>query len=833
MGMSLKIICIGNDTFSALVKEQVFDGAEVLVFGNHRDRSLIDALVIGDTVQYFIAEQTLDKGGSGIYESQGFMIVYPFLKYLSRIRDIKAKFNLYGTQKDGLPGGLWEVNNGDNYFSLQRTGLLVRGTPICYVDTELTEQQLINLYNHEINYIKVERAVPPKIIISSENQKAMKTRYKILIPVVDDEVDQRVEIEKGLKLAAEGDQMFCVDFPQFATGVDLLKFIRGENMGDYGDVQAILLDWFLYNDSGNDEKVLSLIKDIRKIRPNIYIYILTKSTDYGQIVGKLNDLERISYQVKGEEYSLLWQQVKRDLLKRMTAPFWRAYKEYASSGIYSWHTPGHSGGNSISRSQYIKELYDFFGPNIFRADLSVSVDELGSLFGGSGKVKDAQDYVAKVFGSKMTYFVTNGSSTSNKILLQYLLKKGETVIVDRNCHKSVHYGLIQGDFNAVYLNSQFSAETGFFAPPSKAEISDAISKNVDAKLVILTGCTYDGIMMDLADIIQFVKSSNPKLKVMIDEAWFCYSSFHPAYEEFSALKSGADYVTHSAHKVLSAFSQASYIHINDDDFDESFFMEAFCMNTSTSPQYNLMASLELSAVQMEMEGFKIIDTIRREAIELAKEFNSTSKRVKILTGKDLVNKFDSICNDGCNTDPLKIVIDFSNSGLDMKYVLEAFKEKGIQVEKITRQGYILLLYTIGSSKSKTGNLYHLLLNLEKKASIINSQTQNVNSSNSTNKKGATLNVNLLNIEKPSNGFHYYFYHKDKTYLTLTEIQSIISSGIKVYNCHLIVPYPPGIPLLIPGTEITEEKCNYLTGIVQTGGEIHGLRENKMAVILND
>ena len=820
--MHAKHIIIGDDAFASLIKAKKLSSTtegQVLAFANHRNADLIDTLHSEEAVSFHISELTLDKGGSGKKEPQGFTIVYPFLKYCVTLNKIKAEFSLYSYDSgDSIPNGIHAANVGDCWITISAQGELETKHS---VSSAKDRDEMKKLYDHELNYIVKPISLPRSLPQPINQYNAMPTKYNIVISVLDDEKDQRNEIENQLAKCTQWDELFGVTLKVFAMDTELLSYIKEENDNSYGDVQAIILDWQLYGEN-NDIRVKELIQNIRTVRPNIHIYILTKSTQYADIVNTLVGIPKTAYHVKGEDYDGLWRKIKNDILKRMDTPFWKAYKEYTLKDNYSWHTPGHSGGNSFRRSPYIKDIYDFFGINLFKADLSVSVDELGSLFSGSGKVEDGQRYASKVFGTKRSYFVTNGSSTSNKIMLQYLLSPGNKVIVDRNCHKSVHYGLISGNYDAIYLNSEFSAATGFFAPPDKNLIYDAVEKNKDARLLILTGCTYDGIMMDLKDIIQEVKKIAPRMKVMIDEAWFCYSSFHPVYERFSALKSGADYVTHSAHKVLSAFSQASFIHVNDVDFDESYFMEAFCMNTSTSPQYNLIASLELAALQMEMEGFKLIETIRKEAIALAENFNRISEKIKIVSGEGLISKFASIKDDNCDTDPLKIVIDFSSSGLSMDEIQDAFKEKGIQIEKSTKQGFVLLLYTIGSSFSKTGNLYQLLLELDRKAKA--SRANGL-------KSIPAIPKDVLAIEKPSNGFHYYFFGKEKQYKTLYEVAEKIAQVNKIYNCHLIVPYPPGIPILIPGTEITKEKCNYLISLIQAGGEVHGLRNNQIAIII--
>lgn len=829
----MKMVCIGNKAFNTMLKTHVFNTKDdTLYFDNHRDKGLwqfLNSINNLDRVSFFISELTEDKGGSENLRIDGFTTALPFLFYFLSEKKLldSAKFHLFSFLTDfSIPTGLRKSEESNiilhslpinNKRFIEEISLNAYNGGVT-VEIGKDFKEMKSIYNHEINYLSFTRTNFP--MKAKEESK----KIKVVFPILDDELDQRKQIKN--ELSKFKNDVFDADFPVFSNGEELLQFLLGveeSNDNDYLYVQAILLDWYLFEENNTDE-VVTLIRNIRKLRPNVIIYVLTKSDEYHGIINSLQELERIEYRKKGEDYEGLWEAMIRDLHQRTETPFWLAYKKYALNANFSWHTPGHSGGKSFKNSSFLNGFYSFFGSNVFKADLSVSVDELGSLFSGSGKVEEAQAYASKVFGTKKTYFVTNGSSTSNKILLQFLLKSGDTVIADRNCHKSVHYGLIMGDYKTFYLNSEYSNKTGFFAPPSKKSIIEAVKQNSDTKLLILTGCTYDGIMMNLNDVISEVKDINPNVKIMIDEAWFCYASFHHSYDKYSAIKSGADYITHSAHKVLSAFSQASYIHINDPDFDdnaEQFFMEAYCMNTSTSPQYNLIASLEVAALQMEMEGFAIIEKIRKEALEFRKEFNRVSKKVKISFGDGLLKNFGSIQYDNCDTDPLKIIIDFSNSGLSMDYILKEFREANIQVEKSTRQGYVLLLYTIGSAVSKTGALYGLLRKLD-------------NKSQKSSKPGTPtfdIESSILEIGYPEEGFHHFFFNDSKEYLSLDEINQKIEEGKNVFNCHLIVPYPPGIPILIPGSKIDAAKCKYLTRISYAGGEIHGIRNNKLAVIV--
>ncbi|RPJ67378.1 aminotransferase class V-fold PLP-dependent enzyme [Alteromonas sediminis] len=495
-----------------------------------------------------------------------------------------------------------------------------------------------------------------------------------------------------------------------------------------------------------------------------------------------------------------------DFDDRCETPFWTAYKRYAIETNDSWHTPGHSGGASFRNSPYINDFYRFYGRNTFISDLSVSVDSLGSLSDSSNCIGQAQKLVANTFSVKESFFVTNGSSTSNKIVLQTLLREGDKVIVDRNCHKSVHYGVIQARAMPLYLDSMFNPDYGIFAPPSLQQLRQLLHDNQDAKLVVLTGCTYDGLLTDLKQVVEAAHSYG--VKVFIDEAWFAYAGFHPRYRPYSAIEAGADYVTHSAHKVVSAFSQASYIHVNDPEFDKDFFKEVYAIHTSTSPQYQLIASLDVCRKQLEMEGFSIISRLLQHVDELkhkAKEFT----RIRILDTANFAGMFTHFSQDNIGHDPLKILIDVS----ELDYSNQAIHgflmdEVGLEIEKFTHSTLLVLL-TFGGSKSKLIRLFNALNKLD--------------SGHVSLRKSKTLQplpqeippITLTTL--PADAFF-----AERELLPLHESEGRVAAG-------LITPYPPGIPLLVPGQLVEKAHIDYLYSLMKQKVTIQGLHDSHLYV----
>lgn len=605
------------------------------------------------------------------------------------------------------------------------------------------------------------------------------------------------------------------DINLLISGVSSVKNALEELTSD-GDIQAIVLSWDVtayWQELGEtrSEKIENngaIIDAIKKIRPELPVYILGDDAKGLQIINESKDIESFFFRndIISDPESILGY-ILNDFDDRSQTPFWTAYRKYVAESNDSWHTPGHSGGTSFRNSPYISDFYQFYGRNVFASDLSISVDSLGSLSDSTNAIGKAQEAAAYTFEVNKTFFVTNGSSTSNKIILQTLLRKGDKVIVDRNCHKSVHYGILQATAYPVYLTSILNSDYGIFSPPSLEQIRKTIEENADAKLLVLTGCTYEGLLIDLRQVVELAHAKG--IKVFIDEAWFAYSLFHPKFRYYSAINSGADYITHSAHKVVSAFSQASYIHVNDPEFDQDFFREIYNIYVSTSPKYQLIASLDVCHKQLEMEGYKILNSLLTHVDELKEHVKSFTK-IKILDGDDFNQMFSHFGKDNMGHDPLKILIDISKleySTLEVhRFLLD---EIGLEIEKYTHST-ILVLLTLGGTRSKITRLYNALKKLE---------TGKANISRSKSKLKLPAEIPPINIKVlPSDAFF-----GDREAIPWQDTEGRISAG-------LVTPYPPGIPLLVPGQLIEKAHIEYLKALSLQRVTLQGTFDGEIYVL---
>ncbi|HCC72228.1 MAG TPA: lysine decarboxylase, partial [Methylophilaceae bacterium] len=315
----------------------------------------------------------------------------------------------------------------------------------------------------------------------------------------------------------------------------------------------------------------------------------------------------------------------RTYLDSLPPPFFKALTHYAGDGSYSWHCPGHSGGVAFLKSPVGQMFHQFFGENMLRADVCNAVDELGQLLDHTGPVGASERNAARIYNSDHLYFVTNGTSTSNKMVWHSTVAPGDIVIVDRNCHKSVLHSIIMTGAIPIFLMPTRN-HFGIIGPIPKKEfewknIQDKIQKNPfitnkkdKPRVLTITQSTYDGILYNVEEIKEMLDGKIDSLH--FDEAWLPHATFHDFYGDYHAI--GADrprckdsliFSTQSTHKLLAGLSQASQILVQDAEknkLDREVFNESFLMHSSTSPQYSIIASCDVAAAMMEEPGGKAL-----------------------------------------------------------------------------------------------------------------------------------------------------------------------------------------------------------------------------------
>src|SRR5574343_664109 len=561
-------------------------------------------------------------------------------------------------------------------------------------------------------------------------------------------------------------------------------------------------------------------------------------------------------------------------------PFFRALTHYAADGSYSWHCPGHSGGVAFLKSPVGQMFHQFFGENMLRADVCNAVEELGQLLDHTGPVAASERNTARIFNCDHLYFVTNGTSTSNKIVWHSTVAPGDIVVVDRNCHKSVLHSIIMTGAIPVFLMPTRN-NFGIIGPISKSEFAwENIQKKIDAnpfitdktakpRVLTLTQSTYDGVLYNVEDIKEMLDGKIDTLH--FDEAWLPHAAFHDFYGDYHAI--GADrqrckdsmvFATQSTHKLLAGLSQASQILVQDCEerkLDRDAFNEAYLMHTSTSPQYSIIASCDVAAAMMEEPGGT---ALVEESIGEALDFRRAMRKVDEEWGADWWFKVwgpDDLSEEGIEErdawmlkpgerwhgfskladgfnmlDPIKATIitpgldvdgDFADEfGIPAAIVTKYLAEHGVIVEKCGLYSFFIM-FTIGITKGRWNTLVTALQQFkddyDKNQPLwkvlpefvqknpryervglrdLCTQIHSVYKQNDVARLTTEMYLSdMVPAMRPADAFARMA-HREIERVPVDALEGRVTAV-------LLTPYPPGIPLLIPGERFNKTICNYL------------------------
>lgn len=565
---------------------------------------------------------------------------------------------------------------------------------------------------------------------------------------------------------------------------------------------------------------------------------------------------------------------------------------YADKYKYAWHTPGHMGGAGFLHSPAGTAFYKYYGENTLRSDLSISVSELGSLLEHSGVVGEAERNSAKVFGADQTYYVLNGTSNANQIIWSSQLAKDDLALLDRNCHKSLNYAMVRTQALPLYMIPRRN-HRGIIGPVHLWEFTDAAirkklqdspfvddaAENRQISMMALTNSTYDGLCYNVKSIRKVLSSRVKRLH--FDEAWFAYAAFHPIYKDHYGLSPMEDeeglkgkpvpltFCSQSTHKLLAALSQSSMLHIHNGSelkVNPTVFNETYMMYASTSPQYSMIASLDIATKMMKDQGELLNHRILRDAIEIRKKIASIAKETEngqwtfgiwqpeqvnvdgkqmdftkvdteylishqepwVLSAENNWHGFEDIEDDYVMLDPIKLTIttpgiaadgSLEDFGIPAPIVSRFLMEYNIVCEKTDYYSF-LMLNSIGTDRAKQGafltalfQFRHAYQNNEPLSEVFPDLTE----------KHPDI-YGEMGLADHCRQMHQ-FYKENKVpqimqsacerrpepVLTPNQAyQSIVEGDVELVEltkmCRripaaMVVPYPPGIPLIMGGERI--------------------------------
>ncbi|MDO5980911.1 aminotransferase class I/II-fold pyridoxal phosphate-dependent enzyme [Flavivirga spongiicola] len=673
----------------------------------------------------------------------------------------------------------------------------------------------------------------------------MRQNKTIQLFVLDDDVSSK--LETNLKEALSSIQLeelknLEIEVLGFATSEELISALESKK---WRNVKAILIDWELRQPENEAEWQdvfgADLVDIIITKNPSIKIFGISahdpqssrnrNNLNFKRFRKHPNVKDDFIWKDKilkgGRDATSVLTRIFRDMLSDIETPFFDKFEKYVKRSSNSWHVPGHNRGEALKNSVYAKHFYDFFGERTFTADHDIP-KTFGSIFAkGSAKniIGVTQRKVANTFDTGQTFFVTNGNSSANNIILMSLLKPDDPVLVSRSCHKSIHYAMIMSGASPTYVKSLYSQKYEIMAPPSISDIEAEFKEKNKGyyKLLVVTGCSYEGFVMDIKRLKKLCDEYETEL--FVDEAWYGYSNFHPLFQPTSATRNGVQYVTQSAHKMLSALRQSAFIHVNANaSLDMAFFKDIYNTFTSTSPQYQLIASMDVAAMQMRMEGFELISQALERAEMFREDFHDQSfEKIRIVGEMDLKQEFRSIGYDmegeGIFLDPLKISFDISELEINAKDAFDYIR-KNAQVDLIKHtKNCIQILFTIGTAfdRNKAATLITTLYSLEQ--DCIAGKLPKV----PIEKRKETMVPKINNLGYKDKSPREFFYGK-RTAKKINEASGLTSAT-------LVTPYPPGIPLILPGETISDKHVEYLLEVIDLGHiSIHGLENNKIYVV---
>ena len=668
--------------------------------------------------------------------------------------------------------------------------------------------------------------------------------------------------------------------------------------------------------SNEAELTLNLAKTIKKIRPELDIYLLSDRR-VEELAGRAEAsvINRIFYQV--EEPLELHLSIIDGVRNRFITPFFDNLKRYAERPISTFHALPIARGKAVFKSNWIHDMGAFYGANLFLAESSATTGGLDSLLEPTGNIKKSQELAARAFGADEVFFVTNGTSTSNKMVLQALLKPGDIVIIDRNCHKSHHYGCVLAGAEPYYVEAFPLTAYSMYGAVPLVEIKKALltlkaeGNLARVKMVDLTNCTFDGHIYNPLRVMQECLAIKPDLVFLWDEAWFGFAHWSPLLRQRTAMGAAERlgtylttpeaqvafddqqkqlgvnpsddsllkarlvpdpkmakvrvYQTNSVHKSMSSLRQGSMIAVKDVFYAKVMaqFREAVFTHASTSPNLQIIATLDVARRQMELEGYGLVCNSIQIALEIRKQINIhpiISKYFRILSNGEMIPKSyrasgledyndDNITwNDAVHAlrddefilDPTRLTLTCGAAGFDGTSFKNLLADKfNIQLNKTSRNS-VLLQSNINNTRSDIAVLIRVLLSIA--ADIEDEQMK----ADEIYRKHFAARVKELVEDVPElpdfscfadkyrqnksskaiNGdmrsaFYDAYNEEGCEYVGLysPEVDKRLETGDKMVSASFVIPYPPGFPILVPGQVITKEIITFMRKLDVK--EVHG------------
>ncbi len=569
----------------------------------------------------------------------------------------------------------------------------------------------------------------------------------------------------------------------------------------------------------------------------------------------------------------------RNYLDSLAPPFFRALVHYAADSSYSWHCPGHSGGVAFLKSPVGQMFHQFFGENMLRADVCNAVEELGQLLDHTGPVAASERNAARICHADHLFFVTNGTSTSNKIVWHSTVAPGDVVVVDRNCHKSILHAITITGAIPVFLMPTRN-HYGIIGPIPLDEFKwENIERKIAAnpfareskrrpRILTITQSTYDGVIYNVETIKEMLDGRLDTLH--FDEAWLPHAAFHDFYGDYHAIGEGRApcrdamiFSTQSTHKLLAGLSQASQILVQESEsqkLDRDVFNEAFLMHMSTSPQYAIIASCDVAAAMMEPPGgTALVEESILEALDFRRAMRKVDAELEeswwfkvwgpeelseegigdqedwVLRAGERWHGFGDLAPGFNMLDPIKATVitpgvdvdgDVADWGIPAAIVTRYLAEHGVIVEKTGLYSFFIM-FTIGITKGRWNTMVTELQQFKDDYDHNRPLWRVLPEFVSKQPR-----YERIGLKELCDQIHAVYREHDIPRLTTEMYLSEMAPAMRPADAFarmahleierleidhlegritaiLLTPYPPGIPLLIPGERFNATIVRYL------------------------
>jgi len=496
------------------------------------------------------------------------------------------------------------------------------------------------------------------------------------------------------------------------------------------------------------------------------------------------------------------------------APLYEALVHYRQRKDASFHVPGHKDGQAYLD---INEEMTLAGVMEIDATEITGTDDLHH---PEGVIKEAQQLAAEYFGAEETFFLVGGSTVGNlALILSVCTAPGDVLLVQRNVHKSVVHGLMLAGANAVFLSPQIDAASGLATIPSVETVREALRRYPGAKGLLVTHPNYYGMGTALQPLAQLCHDSGVPL--LVDEAHGAHFGLNQQLPP-SALTQGADGVVQSTHKMLTAMTMGAMLHVQGGLLDRSLIRQRLAMVQSSSPSYPIMASLDLSRCLLQSSGEKLF----AQALAIASRIRSGIKATKRFGLVELGASGDNTAYS--IQDPFKVVL-YDAAGELSGYALQEALEVHGCIPEMSDERYVVLSLGVGTSQQDADRL---LAALHEVAGAYPTEA-NISTWNISYKPTSQL---LLDAQENSQSIQMTVNVSDPVLFSLRPVAAVDIERIPIEGsagrqaAEMVIPYPPGIPILYPGEWITNEIEAALIQLHHSKAKCQGVEDSSLRTI---